>query len=249
MFKYSTVVSVMALAAVSAPYVCQAQDPAGKFKVIGQKAAAGKVDEALKLCDDMLAYFGKKSRAAQQYSFYEPFFVWKKGEILRGAKRYDEAYKVYKQLSENEAYQDDAKRKRAKERGLNNKEGYDPYLTASIYFMGMCKYQQGVGDAKSKLEPNPAAFEEAIPALESYLAIYEKGKISKLEKALKLDGQICFMLMQSYILKPQADFKTASKYLEKGKTCKGALPDDIFMNLGMKFGILFQVKVLLLLMV
>ncbi len=229
MFKYSTVVSVMALAAVSAPYVCQAQDPAGKFKVISQKAAAGKTDEALKMCDEMLAYFGKKSRAAQQYSFYEPFFVWKKGEILRGAKRYDEAYKVYKQLSENEVYQDDAKRKRAKERKLNNGEGYDPYLTASIYFMGMCKYQQGVGDAKSKLEPNPAAFEEAIPALESYLAIYEKGKISKLEKALKLDGQICFMLMQSYILKPKADFKTAAKYLEKGKTCKGALPDDMAM--------------------
>lgn len=220
----------MALAAVSAPYVCQAQDPAGKFKNIGQKAAAGKIDEALKMCDEMLAYFGKKSRAAQQYSFYEPFFVWKKGEILRAAKRYDEAYKVFKQLSENESYRDDAKRKRAKERKLNNGEGYDPYLTASIYFMGMCKYQQGVGDAKSKLKPNQAAFEEAIPALESYLAIYEKGKnISKLEKALKLDGQICFMLMQSYILKHEPDFKTASKYLEKGKTCKGALPDDMAM--------------------
>lgn len=219
----------MALAAVSAPYVCQAQDPAGKFKVIGQKAAAGKTDEALKMCDEMLAYFGKKSRAAQQYSFYEPFFVWKKGEILRGAKRYEEAYKVYKQLSENEAYQDEAQRKRAKERKLNNGEGYDPYLTASIYFMGMCKYQQGVGDAKSKLEPNPAAFEEAIPALEQYLGIYEKGKISKLEKGLKLDGQICFMLMQSYILKPTPDFKSADKYLDKGKTCKGALPDDMAM--------------------
>ena len=69
MFRYSTALSVIALAAVSAPYVCQAQDPAGKFKRITALSESGKVDEALKMCDEMLKYFAGKSRTVQQYSF------------------------------------------------------------------------------------------------------------------------------------------------------------------------------------
>ena len=105
MFRYSTALSVIALAAVSAPYVCQAQDPAGKFKRITVLSESGKVDEALKMCDDMLKYFAGKSRTVQQYGFYEPFFVWKKGELLMAAKKYDEAYETYKRLNTDPKFQ------------------------------------------------------------------------------------------------------------------------------------------------
>ena len=229
MTRYSTALSVIALAAVSAPYVCQAQDPAGKFKRITSLQQSGKVDEALKMCDEMLKYFAGKSRTVQQYGFYEPFFVWKKGELLMAAKKYDEAYETYKGLNENQKFQAKEMRERAKRKKLLDGQGYDPYLTASGYYMGLCLYQKGVGDAKKKIEPDPSAFDKAIPALESYLDLYQSGKISKMEKDLKLDGQICFMLMQAYILQPTPDFKKAGSYLDRGRKSKGAIPDEMAM--------------------
>ncbi|MBQ4594983.1 MAG: hypothetical protein IJA81_10150 [Akkermansia sp.] len=229
MFRYSTALSVIALAAVSAPYVCQAQDPAGKFKRITALSESGKVDEALKMCDDMLKYFAGKSRTVQQYSFYEPFFVWKKGELLMAAKKYDEAYETYKRLNTDPKFQDKAMRDRAKRRKLLNGQGFDPYLTASQYYMGACMYQKGVGDSKKGVAADPAAFDKAIPVLKEYLDLYQGGKVSKMEKDLKLDGQICFMLMQAYILQSTPDFKTAGSYLERGRKSKGAIPDEMAM--------------------
>lgn len=229
MFRYSTALSVIALAAVSAPYVCQAQDPAGKFKRITALSESGKVDEALKMCDEMLKYFAGKSRTVQQYSFYEPFFVWKKGELLMAAKKYDEAYETYKRLNTDAKFQDKAMRDRAKRRKLLNGQGFDPYLTASQYYMGACMYQKGVGDSKKGVAPDPAAFDKAIPVLKEYLDLYQGGKVSKMEKDLKLDGQICFMLMQAYILQSTPDFKTAGSYLERGRKSKGAIPDEMAM--------------------
>lgn len=229
MIRYSTALSVIALAAVSAPYVCQAQDPAGKFKRITALQQNGKVDEALKMCDDMLKYFSGKSRTVQQYGFFEPFFVWKKGELLMAAKRYDEAYETYKNLATNEKYQDKNMRERAKRRKLLNGQGYDPYLTASQYYMGAAMYYKGIGDAKKKIDPDPTAFDKAIPVLKEYLDLYQGGKVSKMERDLKLDGQICFMLMQAYILQPTPDFKTAGSYLERGRKSKGAIPDEMAM--------------------
>ncbi len=229
MNRYSTALSVIALAAVSAPYVCQAQDPAGKFKRITALQQSGKVDEAIKMCDEMLKYFAGKSRTVQQYGFYEPFFVFKKGELLMSAKKYDEAYEAYKNLSTNTKFQAKEMRERAKRKKLNNGQGYDPYLTAAQYYMGLAMYQKGVGDAKKGLAPDPAAFDKAIPVLKEYLDLYQGGKVSKLEKDLKLDGQICFMLMQAYILQPTPDFKTAGSYLERGRKSKGAIPDEMAM--------------------
>lgn len=229
MNRYSTALSVIALAAVSAPYVCQAQDPAGKFKRITELQQNGKIEDALKMCDEMLKYFQGKSRTVQQYSFYEPFFVWKKGELLMAAKRYDEAYEAFKTLNTSEKFKAKAMREKAKRKKLLNGEGYDPYLTASGYYMGLCLYQKGVGDAKKKIAPDPTAFDKAIPALEEYLKLYQSGGVSKMEKSLKLDGQICFMLMQAYILQPTPDFKKAEYYLVEGRKSKSAIPDEMAM--------------------
>ncbi len=234
MNRYSTALSVIALAAVSAPYVCQAQDPAGKFKRITELQQNGQIADAMKLCDDMLKYFQGKSRTVQQYGFYEPFFVWKKGELLIATNRYDEAYEIYKTLNTSDKFKAKAMREKAKRKKLLGGEGYDPYLTASGYYMGLCLYQKGVGDPKKKIAGDPAAFDKAIPALEAYLKLYQgKSKaevpISKMEKALKLDGQLCFMLMQAYILKQTPDFKKAEEYLAEGRKSKSAIPDEMAM--------------------
>ena len=231
MFRHTTALSVLALAAVSAPYVCQAQDPAGKFKRITQLQEQGKVKDALAQCDEMLKYFAnKKSRTVAQYGFYEPFFVWKKGELLLAAKEYDQAYAVYENLTKNPAFQDKNLRDKAKRRKLLGGQGFDPYLTAAKYYMALCRYQQGVGDAKKGVAPNPKAFADAIPVLEEYLELYQsRDGVSKMEKDLKLDGQICFMLMQSYILCETPDFKKAGSYLERGRKSKGVLPDEMAM--------------------
>lgn len=250
MLRYSTVLSVLTVAAVSAPYVCQAQNPAGKFKAITTEAGKGNYDAAIKICDEMLnGYFkNKQSRAYQQYGFYEPFYVWKKAELLLAQNKYDEAYEVYKSLMENEDFKQDRMRTVARMKvgkKMNDGEGYDPYLTAARYFMGYCKYQKGVGNEKAKIEPDKAAFDEAIPLLEGYLKDYEEAlkkksvkrkakdnrpiAITEMEKNLKLDGQICFMLMQSYLLKNGSDIEKAKTYLKKGKHCKGALTDEMAM--------------------
>ena len=250
MLRYSTVLSVLTVAAVSAPYVCQAQNPAGKFKAITTEAGKGNYDAAIKICDEMLnGYFkNKQSRAYQQYGFYEPFYVWKKAELLLAQNKYDEAYEVYKSLTENQAFREDRMRTVARMKvgnKMNGGEGYDPYLTAARYFMGYCKYQKGVGNDKAKIAPDKAAFDEAIPLLEGYLKDYEEAMkkksvkrkpkdnrpiaITELEKDLKLDGQICFMLMQSYLLKNGSDIEKAKSYLKKGKHCKGALTDEMAM--------------------
>ena len=229
MNRYSTALSVIALAAVSAPYVCQAQDPAGKFKRITELQQNGKIEDALKMCDEMLKYFQGKSRTVQQYGFYEPFFLWKKGELLMAANRHDEAYEAFKTLNTSDKFKAKAMRDKAKRKKLLNGEGFDPYLTASGYYMGRCLYQKGVGDTKKKISPDPSAFDKAIPALEEYLKLYQKGEVSKMEKGLKLDGQICFMLMQAYILKATPDFKKAEDYLAEGRKSKSAIPDEMAM--------------------
>lgn len=229
MNRYSTALSVIALAAVSAPYVCQAQDPAGKFKRITALQQNQQINDALKMCDEMLKYFQGKSSTVQQYGFYEPFFLWKKGELLMAANRYDEAYEAFKTLNTSDKFKAKAMRDKAKRKNLLNGEGFDPYLTASGYYMGRCLYQKGVGDPKKKISPDPSAFDKAIPALEEYLKLYQKGEVSKMEKGLKLDGQICFMLMQAYILKTTPDFKKAEDYLAEGRKSKSAIPDEMSM--------------------
>lgn len=250
MLRYSTVLSVLTVAAVSAPYVCQAQNPAGKFKAITVEAGKGNYDGAIKICDEMLnGYFkNKQSRSYQQYGFYEPFYVWKKAELLLAQGKYAEAYEVYKSLSENAAFKEDRMRNIARMKvgnKMNAGEGYDPYLTAARYFMGYCKYQQGVGDEKTKTAPDKAAFDQAIPLLEGYLKDYEEAlkkksvkrkakdsrpiAITEMEKDLKIDGQICFLLMQSYLLKNGSDIEKAKFYLAKGKDCVGALTDEMAM--------------------
>lgn len=213
------------MAALSAPVVCQAQDPAAEFKLVQQLSANGKTADALARCDKVLAVYGNpKSRVAKQFTHFVPFFLWQKGQILMSTGDYDGAYETFNKLHESEEYKKNDLRDRAK---AIVPGGYDAFLSASLFYMGYSRFQQGVG---SEQKPgDPKKFEECIPVMEQYLQLYQSGKVSAMEKQQKLDGKLCFILLQAYILKAEPDFKKAGEYLEKSRTAKSTLPDDMAM--------------------
>ncbi len=234
MIKASTAAAVMALAAFSAPMVCQAQDPATAAKQVSALVGAGKVNDAVAMCDKMITmYSSGKSRLAAQFAHYEPYFHWQKGTILFSAKQYGAAYEAFKVLREEPRFQDKKLRERAlAEKSMNGGKGYEPYLTASLFYMGYSKFQEAVGNpqARPAVPGDSSKFAECIPAMEEYLKIYQSGKVSDMEKEQKMDGKLCFMLLQAYLLKPEPDFKKAGEYLEKSRTAKASLPDDMAMG-------------------
>ena len=232
MIKYSTAAAVLTMAALSAPMVCQAQDPATAAKQVQALVSQKKVADAIALCDKMIkTYSSNKSRLAAQFAHYEPYFHWQKGNIYFAAKQYEEAFKAFEALYTEERFKDQKLRARAlAEKNMNNGNGYEPFLTASKFYMAYSKFQQAAGDAKAKVAGDPAKFPDAIKHMEEYLTLYQSGKVSKMEKAQKMDGKLCFMLLQAYLLKPEPDFKKAAEYLEKSRTAKAALPDDMAMG-------------------
>ena len=233
-----TKATVLAALALTAPMVCQAQDPLSSLGQVKKMAAAGQVDEALDLCEKVLKRFSGDGPMAKQFGYVLPFYAFEKGEILRTAKRYEEAFKAYKDFNENKRWRDPALLSAAKTRMKENAaaaqqsnakapEAFAPYLTMSLFQMGHCRYLQGVGDAKTP--GDPSKLDDAIKYLEQYLDLLKKGKVSRTERDLKLDGRVCFLLVQANLLKSKPDFKTAGRYLDESRKAKGRVPDDLAM--------------------
>ncbi len=228
MNNYS-IATVMAALALTAPMVSHAQDPLSSLGQVKKLSGAGRADEALALCEQVLKRYSGNGAMAKQFAYLMPFYAYEKGEILRTAKRYDEAYNAYKEFRDSAKWKDKALLEKSKAMLKDRMpEAYAPYLTQCIFQMGHCRYLQGAGDAKT---PGVAAkFDEAIPLLEEYLDLLKKNKVSRTERQLKLDGRVCFLLVQSYLLKPQPDFKKAGQYLELSRKSKGRVPDDLAMT-------------------
>lgn len=228
MNNYS-IATVMAALALTAPMVSHAQDPLSSLGQVKKLSGAGRADEALALCEQVLKRYSGNGAMAKQFAYLMPFYAYEKGEILRTAKRYDEAYNAYKEFRDSAKWKDKALLEKSKAMLKDRMpEAYAPYLTQCIFQMGHCRYLQGAGDAKT---PGVAAkFDEAIPLLEEYLELLKKNKVSRTERQLKLDGRVCFLLVQSYLLKPQPDFKKAGQYLELSRKSKGRVPDDLAMT-------------------
>ena len=230
MNNYS-IATVMAALALTAPMVCQAQDPLSALGQVKKLSQAGRADEALALCDQVLKRFGGTSAMAQQFAYLMPFYDYERGEVLRNAKRYDEAFEAFKSFRDNKRWQD--KKLQSSARSMlaeKMPEGYDPYLKLAIFQMGYCRYLQGAGNPAAKIPGDPAKMAEAVPLLEEYLKLLKSGKVSRTERQMKLDGQVCFLLVQANLLKPQPDFKKAGEYLELSRKSRGQVPDDLAMT-------------------
>lgn len=228
MNKYTTLAAVLTMAAMGTPVVCQAQDPAAVYGQIQKLQAAGKTADAIALCDKVLDVYGKpSSRVAKQFAHMVPFFYWQKGALKVAAGDYDGAYEAYNTLYTNEDFRNQKTIELSKQIP-GQPQGYTPFLSASLFQMGYCRFLQAAG--KDDAPGDVSKFDEAIPLLEQYLESYTSGKVSAMEKSQKLDGKICFLLLQSYLLKKNPDFQKAEEYLEKSRRAKATLPDDMAIN-------------------
>ena len=229
MNTYNSLAAALAMVAAGAPLVSQAQDPMEAYKNVSKLRQAGNNAEALKLTDQILnVYANPKSRVAKQFAHLTPFFYFQKGEILVAMGELDKAYETFHELNTKELFKDNALLERSKELAAYKAEGYAPFLSLALFQMGYIRYQQAVGrDGK---EGDPSKFDDAISLLEEYLKNYDKRKVTKMEQSQKLDGKVCFLLMQAYLLKPQPDFAKAGAYVEKGRKAKATLPDDMVIN-------------------
>ncbi len=239
MNRLTSATAMLAMLAMSVPMVCHAQDPAALYKQIQTLSAKGDRAKALELCNKVLdAYGNSKSRVGAQFAYMMPYFMWQKASILATNKDYKGAYDAFKALYTADKYKD--KTLMATAASLTGSaEGYAPFLTSALFQMGYMRFQDALGTPE---QPGDAAlFEDAIPALEEYLGLLRSGKVSATEKKQKLDGKVAFLLMQSYLLKKEPDFKKAEEYLAASGNSKEKLPDDMAMtglativNIGLK---------------
>lgn len=229
MNSYTTAVSVMAALAFSMPMVCQAQDPLSSLTKVKALVKQKKVDDAVKLCDAVIKRFSGKGATARQFAYVLPFYAWEKAVAYYQGGRYDEAYDAFKAFMEDERWKEPARLAKAKEMVPGQPEAYEPYFTYALFQMGNCRYKQGVGEP-GKDNGDKSKFEDAITCFEKYLGLVQSGKVSNMEKKLKIDGQICFILVQANILKEKPDFKKAAEYLEMSRKVKGRVPDEMAME-------------------
>lgn len=229
MNSYTTAVSVMAALALSMPMVCQAQDPLSSLKKVKDLVKAKKTEEAVKLCDMVIKRFSGKGATARQFGYVLPFYAWEKAVAYFKGGRYEEAYNAFKAFKDEPKWKDPATLSKAKENVPGQPEAYEPYFTYALFQMGNCRYKQGVGE-QGKDNGDKSKFEDAISCFEQYLKLVQSGKVSNMEKKLKIEGQICFILVQANILKETPDFKKAAEYLEMSRKVKGRVPDDMAME-------------------
>ncbi len=228
MNRITSAASVLAMVAMSVPMVCQAQDPAALYKQVQALSAKGQRAQAVELCDKVLnAYGNSKSRVSAQFAYMMPYFMWQKASILAAEKNYKGAYDAFKALYTADKYKD--KNLIATAASLTGSaEGYEPFLTTSLFQMGYMRFQDAQGTQGAP--GDQALYEDAISALEEYLKLLRSGKVSATEKKQGLEGKVAFLLMQSNLLKKEPDFKKAEEYLAASGNSKEKLPDDMAMT-------------------
>ncbi len=229
MNSYTTAVSVLTALALTMPMVCQAQDPLSSLTKVKTLVRQGKTEDAVKLCDAVIKRFSGKGATAKQFAYVLPFYAWEKAVAYFKGGQYDQAFDAFKAFKDEPKWKDPATLSKAKESIPGQPEAYEPYFTYALFQMANCRYKQGAGEP-GKNNGDKAKFEEAITYFEQYLKLVQSGKVSAMEKKLKIDGQICFILVQANILKEKPDFKKAAEYLEMSRKVKGRVPDDMAME-------------------
>ena len=229
MNTYTTAVSVMAAMALTMPMVCQAQDPLSSLNKVKALSKQKKADEAVKLCDAVIKRFSGNGATAKQFSYVLPYYAWEKAVVYFNAGRYEEAYNAFKAFKDEPKWKQPDLLAKAKESIPGQPEAYEPFFTYALFQMGNCRYKQGVGEP-GKNNGDQSKFEDAIACFEQYLKLVQSGKVSATEKKQKMEGQICFILVQANILKAKPDFKKAAEYLEMSRKVKGRVPDEMAME-------------------
>jgi len=214
--------------ALALPAICQAQDPATAYAEITAMKNTGQTSAALKKCDQIIKFFSNKnSRVAGQFAHMLPFFYSLKAELYQSAGDLPAAFKAYEELINNKEFRGAAMINAAK-RNPGKSLDYMPLLGIAEFQLGYIRYIQATGNAKTPGKPE--FFADAIKRMESYLKYLKSSKVTALEKRQGLDGKVCFILMQAYILQPKPDFKKANYYIEKSRESRAKLGDELVMS-------------------
>ena len=228
MNRYAPSLAILAMAAITAPMVAQAQDPASAFKQIQRRSANGDNAGAIKLCDEMIKNLSSnKSRVAKQFSHMMPYFYWQKANTLSKMGKYEEAAAVFKSIGADERFRS-PEMIRAARQNPGKALDYTPFFTAGQFQAAYNLFMLAAGT--DKVEGKPEYAEKAVKELELYYKAVKAGKVSDMEKKQKLDSQVCFLLLQAALLQPTPDYDKASLYLAESKKSRSLLSEDMVMN-------------------
>ncbi len=228
MNSIKTALSLIALSAIVAPELSMAMNPTRNYAQIGQLLNAGQNDQALKLCTDTIKFLeNPKSRLGAQFKYLLPFFYWELARVQEARGDYKSAEAAYDKLVSTKAFRD----KKMIEAAKNNPGkalDYTPFFTMSMFKRGYNTYRLAAGNDKKK--GDPSLYPKAIEQLEKYYEMLRAGRVSPAEKKLKLDSQICLLLLQSAILQKEPNFEQATKYLEAMRKSRSRVPDDMIIG-------------------
>lgn len=216
----ATAAAILAFAASAAPMVCQAQAP-GTFQQQAFAALkANNYPEALKIIDQCISKYGSPtSRVGKQFSSQLGWFYYQKGICLMqikgkdGVPDYNAALEAFKTCHTDPRFAN---------------IDLNPFRNFSLFQMGQCEFQMGKQD--------PSHYQKAIDYFNQYLDIYNKKRgLSQAELRAKPEAQIYVLIAQSNILKPTPDFKAAETALNKARSQRTKLPDELLMNTAKSF--------------
>lgn len=228
MNRYTKSASILAMLALTVPAICQAQDPATAYAEITALKNSGQIASALKKCDQIIKFFSnKKSRVAAQFAHMLPFFYSLKAELYQTSGDLPAAFKAYEDLINNKEFRSSEMIASAR-RNPGKPLDYMPLIATAEFQLGYIRYLQATGNAKTPGKPE--FFPDAIKRMETYLKYLKSPKVTALEKRQKIDGKVCFILMQAYILQPKPDFEKANFYIEESRKSRANLGDELVMS-------------------
>ncbi len=228
MYNTKTTLAMIALTAFVAPELCHAQNPTRNYSQIKQLLAAGKAQEAVKLCNDTIAFLANpKSRVGSQFNYLLPFFYWELAAANEALGDYDAADKAYDTIMTEKKFRE-KKMIEAAAKNPGKSLDYRPFFTQAMFKRAVNAYNRAAGTEKKPGDPKfyPIALEQ----LEKYYQLLSRGAVSAQEKQLKLDAQICLLIIQSALFQAEPNFELAQKYLEISRKSRAHIPDEMVMS-------------------
>ncbi len=228
MMNTKTTLAMIALTAFVAPEVCFAQNPTKNYSQIKQLLGAGKAKEALKLCNETIAFLANpKSRVGSQFNYLLPFFYWEQAAAHEALGDYDAADKSYDIIMTEKKFRE-KKMIDAAAKNPGTPLDYRHFFTQAMFKRALNAYNRAAGSDKKPGDPKyyPIALEQ----LEKYYQLLTRGAVSAQEKRLKLDAQICLFIIQSALFQAEPNFELAQKYLEISRKSRAPIPDEMVMS-------------------
>lgn len=216
--RTASVAALFALAAVSAPYISQAQDPATLYKQASAAMKQRNYPDALKILDKAInAYANPKSRVAEQFGKQLGVFYYQKGMCLlkipgeNGTPNYEAAKEAFNICHTKKEYAD---------RNVNQ------FRNLSLFQMAECELKMAAQD--------PTHYEKAIEHYTKFLNYYSnKSHLTKFEADQALTGNLYIRLAQCNLMKPEHDFKATIANLKKATAFRSTVTDKLLLDTAM----------------